>query len=278
MANQWNTWDTAVNRTAAILRARRALLRIVTWNVWFDPSHFKARQEGLIAEAISTHPDALCFQEVTPRFHRVLRESRLGEVYDFSPGTIEDYGVLMLVRRDWNPKFREIDVPTDQGRSILVASFGDVELATVHLESLDSADIRRAQLERLNLAAPGLRILCGDFNFDDREHWGWWRGRREEPLENRVLAEVLPDYVDVWPFLRPGKRGYTFDGARNANVRNRRERMRYDRVMAASADGAWRPQAIGLLGLDPIDRVGTRPSDHYGLVADFFPSLCRENK
>ena len=82
-------------------------------------------------------------------------------------------------------------------------------------------------------------------------------------LENAVLAEVLPDHVDAWHAVFPGDRGLTFDGAVNDHIRDKGERMRYDRVLVRS------------LSLVDAARLGTTPgadglfaSDHFGLRVD----------
>ena len=142
------------------------------------------------------------------------------------------------------------------GRSLLIAELDPRRpeerwkrgaVATVHLESLNSASIRRAQLATcsqelgMQSALPNA-VLAGDFNFDDTQEWGDWRqapvtleeatrllaeadgcrqGQQARPirpaheLENRVLDEVMTDFADVWPLLRPGERGATFDGGAN---------------------------------------------------------------
>uniref|UniRef100_A0A7S0J8R4 Endonuclease/exonuclease/phosphatase domain-containing protein n=1 Tax=Calcidiscus leptoporus TaxID=127549 RepID=A0A7S0J8R4_9EUKA len=117
-------------------------------------------------------------------------------------------------------------------------------------------------------------LLCGDFNFDDRKTWGDWRrrtpARGPEALENRVLREVLPDWVDAWPAIHSSKPGITFDGAANRHIRDRHEIMRYDRVMVRCGAGALVTQAARLLGTSQTSASpsGLLPSDHYGLLVD----------
>ena len=272
-------WDAALGGMEPVA----SRFRVVTWNVWFDDLRKGVRQEALMLQTLEQRPDAICLQEVTASFQETLMaSSKLMALYNVSPNVIRGYGTLILVRRDWGPvEWQELtDVPTDQGRTIVVAAFRDIVLATVHLESLDSQLYRRAQLERWarfhnNTAKKSrLLILCGDYNFDDLNHWGWWIQSRRTPsipLENGVLKEVLPSYSDVWSLLRGKERGLTFDGRRNPNVRTRGEQMRYDRILASSPTQTWQPTAINILGVDPIDDTGIRPSDHYGLVADFVP-------
>ena len=96
-------------------------------------------------------------------------------------------------------------------------------------------------------------------------------GDKHEPaifeyvLENNVLARALPDFVDAWSTVFPKNRGLTFDGATNQWVRDRGERMRYDRVMVRRSLG--RPVAAERLGTTPAGD-GLFASDHFGLRVD----------
>jgi tyrosyl-DNA phosphodiesterase 2 len=153
------------------------------------------------------------------------------------------------------------------GRTLIVAELRPDEagpwkallgvVATVHLESLNSAPMRAKQLAVAHAALATFpnAVLCGDFNFDDVQEWGDWNSRTTTDfapsdncaemndevvlpptnpikLENGVLERALPDYADLWSTLRPRERGLTFDGKANGQcVRDPDEQMRYDRVM-----------------------------------------------
>merc|ERR1711974_119613 len=78
----------------------------------------------------------------------------------------------------------------------------------------------------------------------------------DEPIENGVLAEVLPDFVDAWPMVRSDE-GFTFDGLANpACIPDLDERVRYDRVIVRGL----LPNAATLLGTEGIDDTGVCPS------------------
>merc|ERR1719152_76254 len=272
--------------------------QVMTWNVWFDAVAFDARFEAVIIEILKRQPHVVCLQEVTPRFASAVRASAvLGSLYVVSPNDVTPYGVLMLVCKAWRPLFREVELPSQMGRSLLVSEFavracdkgeGEAEeamyaIATVHLESLNSERVRAEQLAlcRSHLEKFPNAVLVGDFNFDARRTWGDWHAgatpREAGMLENTVLARVMPEWVDTWSLLRPDDEGLTFEGGVNPCVRDSGERMRYDRVMVkrppqlaeTAPESLLLPLGIERIGMTAIDSTGLRPSDHYGLVATF---------
>merc|ERR1712039_539207 len=110
-------------------------------------------------------------------------------------------------------------------------------------------------------------------NFDDTQTYGDWNqsqpARLPNELENHVLAEVLPEFVDVWPLLR-GDRGITFDGTLNTLcISDPQECMRYDRILFCDRSIGCRPTAADLLGTQPLNDAGLMASDHFGVQADF---------
>lgn len=297
-------------------------LTVVTWNVWFAPHEADARMDALFSEVLTAAPDVLCLQEVLPELAASVRASvALCAAYEISPNDIEFYGCLMLVRRSLRPSFGEVAFPSRMGRTLLIAecrhptSGIPLAVATAHLESLANAPTRARQLATAHEALSGHEraLLLGDFNFDATQNFGDWRElpprpqrpTREDdseddepyvgpvrmerpPLENQVLADRLPDYVDAWPALRgDDDPGHTFDGAANPYVSDPQERMRYDRVMLKGVQ----PTSIRMLGTGSSSRPdaanGTAhhgsastqaddgdasvgpgivvPSDHYGL-------------
>lgn len=239
------------------------------------------RFDKLIMCLLEKNPDVICLQEVVEKFAHAVRSSALlMSLYDCSENDVGGYGVLMLVRRSYVPLFKEVALDSNMGRSLLVAELWPTEeslaylkggaIGTVHLESLNSPGRRRSQLEVCNqvLVRYANAILCGDFNFDDTQSWGDWRGgAASSELENRVLAEVMPSFGDQWAVLRPSERGATFDGSTNsACVRDSQEVMRYDRIMLKQ--GSWAGNAIQMIGTEGFEDNLYKPSDHYGLMID----------
>ena len=210
-------------------------ISVATWNVWFGEERAAARQRALLGVLASagtsrTGPDVIGLQEVLPAFADALREGTgparpfkafLNE-YVISSNRIRGYGCLLLAKRSLSPQFREVALPTDMGRTLLVADLAipgvhvRVRVGTVHLESLDNEPTRKAQLHiaRAALLSPAsarkavaeeeveegeegkaaLAMLMGDFNFDATRTFRDWElpldapQRTRDTLENTVAS------------------------------------------------------------------------------------------
>ena len=270
--------EAEANASTLTMAARpEVTLTVATWNVWFDRQHMDQRFSALLRTLLTKAPDVVGLQEVVPALADALRaHEAVSALYEVSPNAIGSYGCLLLARRALHPHFIEIDLPTDMGRTLLVAELAarpGMAVATVHLESLDSERVRGEQLVVAARALGGAThaVLMGDFNFDATRTWGEWRdggvARTPGMLENDALPRILPHFVDAWPVLRGAEPGFTFDGAINPYVRDPGERMRYDRVMAKGL----RPEQIEMLGKER-EEAQPVPSDHFGLFATLVPS------
>ena len=279
-------------------------IKVLTYNVWFDSFAFSSRMQFIIDKTLELQPDVCCFQEVLPAFvTRLQNHPKLNEIYVMSPFAISGYGTMTLARRELSPRFYSIEFPTRMGRSLLktvcVVNGVDIAIGNVHLESMASEQLRRQQLTICQkfLKKYTSAILVGDFNFCSERNFHTHNSAKT-PLENDVLQQVMPSYVDVWPFLHDmspeGERdlGYTFDSEVNHMI-SHPERMRYDRVMArcgAGRQGGGRggasgesevmvPSEIVRLGVQPLEASSSMsqtqaqpqvwPSDHFGLLATF---------
>lgn len=240
----------------------RQTLTLVTYNVWFGNYHRADRQRALLSILRQADADIIGLQEVTPGFLRTImdepwiaRDYRVGEV------SVSPYGVLMLARVPVE-RFTLHRLPSAMGRKLLVAELAGRDspaVATVHLESLDQAAVRKEQLDIIFpiLDAYPHAVLMGDFN-----HCGTWD-------ENQNLD---PRYLDIWPNLRPGEPGWTEDTDINTMrllVDPTPTQVRFDRVIVRSTGGLWQPIDIERLGTEPIaaDLPDVFPSDHFGLRA-----------
>ena len=281
-------------------------LSVLTWNVWFGELRQEDRYASILSTVLTLDPDIACFQEVNRTFLRTLQSTpNIHKRYQISSNPIyESYGILSLARRGLGATFEEIELPTQMGRNLLMTRIPSARLPSanhdgndtkspfvvvgnVHLESLDNAALRRQQLvicnECLRENEPVAALLVGDFNFDSEQAWGDWKKpvQHRQPadkLENKVLNDVMPEWVDAWPHLKQqgkgsGDPGITFDGATNPLcITDEQERMRYDRIMvylpaAQEEKGTLLvPESIEMVGTEAIDETGLKASDHYGLI------------
>jgi len=96
-----------------------------------------------------------CLQEVTPKFVKefLVKDKWITSNYkvsDSDGSTVQPYGVVLLSKHAFD-KLYFVKLPTYMDRSLLVAEYtiNSVKfgVATVHLESLGTAPIRKQQLE-----------------------------------------------------------------------------------------------------------------------------------
>lgn len=238
-------------------------LSLLTWNVWFDSLQREARYEEIFKVCRALAPDVICFQEATPFFLSMLKgDSTLSNTYSFSDNagkSVSPYGTLSLCRKELGGVFQHTEMLTDMNRKLLTTRIettrGDICIGNVHLESLDSAPVRREQLKVCSQVLTGtsmaFSVLCGDFNFcSDRNYHP-----DRVPLENDTLTEILPRFTDVWPQLySPVERGYTFDTTANRMLTENHphEQFRFDRVMFSAPSGSWAPSSIQMIGNAPV--------------------------
>jgi endonuclease/exonuclease/phosphatase family metal-dependent hydrolase len=247
--------------------AEATTLTVMTCNVWFSRLHFEDRARAILRIAREHDADLIALQEVTAEFvDQLLGDEWFRDRHWISDGTgdtVYPYGVLLLTRIPPR-RLRLLDLPSMMGRSLLTAELEinghRLDVATVHLESLNSAEFRATQLE---LIQPGLRraehaLVMGDFNFCS----SW--AEEEQNIE--------PDFHDLWPLLRGNDPGYTKDPLVNHMLQGldkRLKQVRFDRILFRGRAPGWRPRSIELVGNQPLSdsRPDVFPSDHFGLVA-----------
>ena len=80
----------------------------------------------------------------------------------------------------------------------------DLVVATSHLESLSNEKTRESQIKETAecLKDYPRAAFCGDFNFDSTKSYGDWVKRPLEELENIVLQNEMPDFIDSWIVLK----------------------------------------------------------------------------
>lgn len=189
----------------------------------------------ILNHTLSYSPDIICFQEVLKDFIDIINDNLiLKNDYLVSPFFSDTYGIVSLVKKEYNPQFTFISLPTNMDRELLRISLTkdskQIVVGNVHLESLASQNIRGEQLQtisrELNCSAD-LTVLVGDFNFCSESNF---RNMPKFPLENNILLSTLPEYQDLWK-VNARSSGFTFDSHANAMI-IQEERMRYDRILA----------------------------------------------
>jgi len=220
------------------------------------------RWTRLLADAAELRPDLIAFQEVTDPFLQILRkEPWVRKAYAISDprgDSISSYGSVIVSRR---PILRHevLALDSEMDRKLVAIEIevaGSVwTVATVHLESLESATIRGRQLEQVfeHLGSAPNVILCGDFNFCS----SWKEENRRIPKE----------FVDVWPAASVD-RGFTVDtelNATRARKTNGERRERFDRILVRSSQA--RPTEVRLVGTKQVkgETPALFPSDHFGV-------------
>ncbi len=219
---------------ASLAHSKSDVLKLVSYNVWFSEKNWKNRAHTLLDIVEEQSADIICFQEVTQDFLDELLLSKWVRasysVTDARGTTVFPYGVLMLVRSAVAiTRARLHTLPSNMGRRFLLCELIwcglPLAVGTVHLESMDNASVREAQLCRIfdvSASIPRL-ILAGDFNF----HAGM--------PENRL---VLAFAADSW--------------AAAGAASSCRQGALIDRVVHRSLVSDLAPASARLLGTDPV--------------------------
>jgi len=234
-------------------------LTFCTYNVWFEPHNFEIRGIELRKIMQETNADFICLQEVTfPFFKELLLTKWVQDSYFISGIQITSYHTVILSKHPC--QFICIPFPTRMGRYLLYAliEINGIKTAvgTVHLESLNSAKVRKEQLDiTFNEFKQYPRaFILGDHNFD-------WDS------ENK---NIIPEHMDTWKVLHPDDPGYTMAKTPKYPA------WRPDRILIKK-DAGFTPIMIERLGMNPIPKYDhtkpsnpyeiKTPSDHYGLEA-----------
>lgn len=235
-------------------------LRVVTWNVWFDPFERARRYRALWAELDRLAPDVICLQEVIPEhLHRAELRVRRERGEWLSNTHVFGYDVLMVARSQ--PRTSErVPLRSMMGRELLLARLDldpPLTIGTVHLESMKGmTDFRVIQLQTITeqLARDGDALLVGDMNFAP---------------DSKPETEVLDGWLDLWPALHGDDPGFTVDSQVNTMRGDARGELR-KRIDRAFLRGmGWRAVSIERLGLEPLaSDPPTWTSDHFGLCVE----------
>ncbi len=262
LKNRWNEYGPPAYGTAT------QTLTLLTYNAWFMPFADAERSMALLEIIRSGNADIIGIQEVTPKLlGMILEQDWVRKDYlvsDFQGKTVEPHGVFLLSRFPVR-RLAVYNLPGALDRKVLIAELmlnsSVTKIAVLHLESRKkNAHVRTEQLTGLFplLEDAPHAVLMGDFNLDTV-------GAAEpSPIDGR--------YEDVWSILKPEDPGFTIDTDINTmrfEQKGGSKRVRFDRILVRSGSPGWRPEAIRLLGTDPIRKTHpvVFPSDHFGLMA-----------
>jgi len=243
---------------------KKSHVSVLTYNVFFGPYQDQLRYPALLEELKSRSPDFICLQEITSRFLRFLQADEwIRAHYDMALTEIENNYFELILSQFLVEKYYWYPLPSHMGRKLLVAKFQlnneTINLATVHLESLEPNSYQRAQQLKiifpLITSTADTSLLMGDFNLCSTSE------------ENKNLS---PDFLDIWPCLHPDDNGWTENTDINVmryKINPQDKHVRYDRILLKSQK--WKPLSIELVGTKPVspDHKDIFPSDHFGLLA-----------
>jgi endonuclease/exonuclease/phosphatase family metal-dependent hydrolase len=254
-------WGAAPRQADPPLTLER--LRVVTYNVWFDPFEAQRRCAALLEILAGQDADVIALEEVTQPFLDNLLAARwVRDAYLISQSHVDPtlrYDVVMLSRVP--ARFRAHALTSIMGRRLhtldIDTAEGELTIAGIHLESMrEMTSTRLIQIQEClpTLGRAASSVWLGDFN---------------AAPDSAEDARIRAHFVDVWPALQDGP-GYTRDTSRNAMLARIKDdrHQRIDRVFLRSSHLV--PADIRLLGTSPLEGTDGQvfASDHFGLVAE----------
>jgi endonuclease/exonuclease/phosphatase family metal-dependent hydrolase len=223
----------------------------------FNDVYLIERHEHMIKEILSLKDvDVICFQEVLYEAAQYFIKNLKNSFFPvFEKIQLEEmsYGVMIFVRNGLTVQNKAVTkIPTEMGRSLLHAEIlkNDVKynIATFHLESLNSTDTRKTQFDILMKTYDKLPnvIMCGDTNIKNDEKY--------------VLSSNLSDAA-----LVSGNEISTYWGCRfwNSNTHYRYDRVYYSNNLVLGK--------YSRIFDEPSENTFRWISDHDGIVTTFRP-------
>lgn len=269
-----NKWESYRNLELGVISIDQKDLSFITYNVWFDKHNWENRLKAL-SEIFEKHsPDFICLQEVTSEFLKfILTSEYIRKDYYVSGNFNNSYDAIILSK--YPTKFYVSEFPTRMGRRLILAevnlqrkvnnseneyTYEPFIVSTAHFESLNNANLRKAQLKQtfsiLNKSA--LAFLMGDFNFDPS-----WKAEQ---------ANIDKSYNDSWE-LHANQKNLTTEDSYTMPATESFSAWRPDRILFRDLLNVFKYDHFEILGKDKIQVVSpdpiysqvATPSDHYGL-------------
>ena len=154
-------------------------LSVLSWNVYYDDDTGEERYPKIMKQLAASNADVVCLQEVTSTFSALLKRNRQLQEYKLiTESRKKRYGNAFLIKKALGAYDSDvIPLPSNMQRSGLSLSvqWDDVQLTMInlHLESMmGDTEVRIRQLETIRDYAErdNYVVLCGDFNFGDKEN------------------------------------------------------------------------------------------------------------
>ncbi|TPX52898.1 hypothetical protein CcCBS67573_g09785 [Chytriomyces confervae] len=253
-SNAWERLSDATNPDIAHISD----ISLLTYNILNDPSHpsnYDAdnRFQSLLRILEQEGPDLIALQEVNSTFlNLALKDTSIQSHYFISAVTMDQVPTNLLLLSKYPFSYQIVQLST--GKKAIIASFGELQVAVVHLTSDYAGDKSRLRCNQfrtlVEFLGGGDAIVMGDFNMESKSS-----------LE---AAFVEAGFQDGWTCTQPaGADGVTYHSIRNslaAQVSRRGVVLRMDRVLVRLRD--WDVGKSWIVGRGLEEDV----SDHYGVA------------
>jgi len=289
-------------------------IKMLIWNVWFEPVYMKERMEAIGRYVEKYQPDVIGFQEVTPKVLVIFKNLAVFKPYlnnTSDPVPQTPYFTLLLSK--YKMKVSRFDFKNSiMGRDL---AYGEIKIlkpihqqgkeefkeceicfATTHLESpippqMYCAQRKKQVLDAFNILEKKKNVIFGgDVNWNDQDTSG-----NEDNSRSDNILPIPSNWSDVWlDFVQKSLAstssssakttakpklidpGFTYDGKLNQML-SHRFRNRLDRMFFKSED--LEIAAVELIGKE---KVGDLKYEKRGRILPVFPSdhfglLCTFN-
>lgn len=273
------------------------MLKVITYNIWFDDYEKEKRTISLYKTISKHNPDIICLQEVTPKVYDLLKMLFDNYNYIYPEELDQSYDCVIFSKHKIITKYKKKYNGSRMGRSLTAINIEylienkkiNFTVATSHFESLFGFD-NQEKLTQYSYAKNILDklydekcpiILCCDTNimqkeenyfFNDGKWVDCYKTNKNTKDKNIYLFddkyEPKDDDLDSI---------YTYDTVTNRNLMKRniyQIRSRIDRILYKSQQ-LIKPIEYKIIKGDSKE---IEPSDHYGIMVSFKINLSYLDK
>ena len=256
------------------------VIKILSYNIWFDDTLCIERTLSLIDVIINLNPDVICLQEVRPQIYEILINKLNDYRYHYPKKIDKMYGCCNLskypITKCLEYKFNN----SNMGRSLIITKIDypyhnkteegisvdkvDIVVTNAHFESLFKKNkVNDIKIEQYEISSTILNklynayknvILCSDTNIMNHE---------EEEFKKMFNDN---SWIDLWELKGSEEDKYTYNSSDNIHLYKKFPKIklqsRIDRLLFRSDN---------LTG-DEFNLIkgGTyEPSDHFGVQGKF---------